>query len=54
MVIWFVKNILLIEGYANNLEKKSKQRRGEKKRKKKGHRKVNFASETIANNSADV
>lgn len=53
MVIWFVQNILLSEGYANNLEKKSKQRRG-KKKKKEGHRKVNFAGETIANNSADV
>lgn len=52
MVIWFVQNILLSEGYANNLEKKSKQRRGKKK--KEGHRKVNFAGETIANNSADV
>ena len=53
MVMWFVQNILLSEGYANNLEKKSKQRRG-KKKKKEGHRKVNFAGETIANNSADV
>lgn len=26
----------------------------EKKKKKEGHRKVNFAGETIANNSADV
>lgn len=54
MVIWFVQNILLSEGYANNLEKKSKQGRGKKKKKKEGHRKVNFAGETIANNSADV
>lgn len=53
MVMWFVQNILLSEGYANNLEKKSKQRRG-KKKKKEGHRKVNFAGEAIANNSADV
>ena len=53
MVIWFVQNILLSEGYANNLEKKE-QTKAKKKKKKEGHRKVNFAGETIANNSADV
>lgn len=34
--------------------KKEQTKAWKKKKKKEGHRKVNFAGETIANNSADV
>lgn len=33
---------------------KKRANKGVEKKKKEGHRKVNFAGETIANNSADV
>lgn len=49
VVICFVQNIPLSEGYANNLEKKSKQGRGKKKRKK-----VTERSTLQLNNFADV